>query len=99
MNGAATVARGTLTAEASTTSGNELAVFPNPVTNTASLTGLGLLPTTVAVYDAKGACVLHIELAQPAETTVLDVSALKSGLYFIRATNGAGMQSQRFVKE
>ena len=93
------VARGALAASASTTPGSSLAVFPNPVTNTASLTGLGLLPTMVVVYDDKGASVLRVQLAQPAETTVLDVSALQSGLYFIRATNGAGVQTQRFVKE
>ena len=93
------VARVALAASASTTPGSSLAVFPNPVTNTASLTGLGLLPTTVVVYDDKGASVLRVQLAQPAETTVLDVSALQSGLYFIRATNGAGVQTQRFVKE
>ena len=77
-----------------------LSIYPNPVTQTATLTGLTPAPTTIIIYDARGALVRRVELAQPGPAETVDVSGLAGGIYFLRATtsNGAG-KTQRFVKQ
>ena len=85
------------------TAANEAAplrVYPNPVGTTATLTGLTTAPTTVVIYDARGALVRRVELAQPGPAETLNVSGLADGVYFLRATTSTGaVQTQRFVKQ
>ncbi len=87
------------TAPAAKEKAEPLGVFPNPATRALTLTGLGTAPATVAVYDAKGALVQRVRFDQPSNPAVLDVSGLKTGLYFIRATSLGVARSQRFIKE
>ena len=54
-------------------------------------------PAAVGVYDGQGRLVKQARLTQPGEA--LDVSALAAGLYVIRVTSPAAVQTQRLVKE
>ena len=76
-----------------------LSVYPNPVTQTVTLTGLPADATSLAVYDVRGALVRHVRLAQAHATETIDVAELRSGVYVIQVTSLAGVRTQRFVKQ
>ena len=87
------------TAPAARKNAQPLNVFPNPATQAITLTGLGTLPTIITVYDARGALMQRVYHDQLTDSAVLNVSALKSGLYVIRVSSAGSEQTQRFVKE
>ena len=78
-----------------------LSVYPNPVAQTLTLTGLPADATTVAVYDVRGALVRRVLLdqSQSHAAATLDVAELRSGVYVIRVTGPTGGRTQRFVKQ
>ena len=78
---------------------NRLVVFPNPVTASLTMAGITAFPATVGVYDAKGSLVRSVSVAQPDDASNLDFSALKAGLYLLRATSIGSVQTLRFVKQ
>ncbi|WP_375417156.1 discoidin domain-containing protein [uncultured Hymenobacter sp.] len=97
---AATSAKGALAAQSTAgPAGTALGVFPNPVTSTATLTGIAAYPATVGVYDGQGRLVQQAQLKQPADAGRLDLSGLAKGIYLLRATSAGAVQTQRFVKE
>ncbi len=97
--GTAVGARGaTALAAPSAKAAGPLALFPNPVANTATLAGLAAFPATVGVYDARGALVKQVRVAQPSDAA-LDLSGLGAGWYIIRATSPGAVQTQRFIKQ
>ena len=100
MDFARTGARGPAAATAELTRlAGPLGVYPNPVANIATLTGIAAFPATVGVYDARGAQVKQVVVQEPSEAATIDVSGLSKGLYLIRTTSPAAVQTQRFVKE
>ena len=75
-----------------------LSLYPNPVTHTATLTGV-TAPATVGIYDAKGALVKSLRVEEPNGAITVDVSSLEAGLYILRVTSKKAVQTQRFIKQ
>lgn len=67
-------------------------VWPNPASGTATIqlaqsANPGL---SIALYDATGRIVRHVHVNAGMERIPLDLKGLRSGLYFLRATDSAG---------
>lgn len=70
-------------------------IAPNPVANTFTISSIdGLEISKVEMYNALGQ---KVKIVNPKET-VIDVSELSSGVYFITLTNKNGTQKQKFLK-
>ncbi|MGI4833008.1 MAG: M4 family metallopeptidase [Janthinobacterium lividum] len=83
---------------ASTISGDAvLSLYPNPASSLLHLElSTGAEPSKVEVFDARGALA---PAARYQGSGQLDVSGLASGLYLLRATDGARTFVQRFTKQ
>ena len=68
-------------------------VYPNPVSNRLNFTGFSEI-NTIRIVDLRGRTVLNKEIIH-SETTSLDVSELKTGVYFAIVN---GNQNIKFVK-
>jgi len=69
-------------------------IFPNPTSNTISMTIKDLQAQTVALYNAVGQRVLARQIKTD---TQLDVSRLPSGVYLISIQTDKGVYSQKLV--
>lgn len=80
-----------------TTNGFE--IFPNPANRYLNVQ-LGQITTaTVSIYHTSGSLINEQKLTQGATTTKIDVSALESGLYFIKVTeSNQPSMTKRFIK-
>lgn len=74
-------------------------VFPNPAANVVnvSLEGDHSGEVSIKVFNALGALVKSIDNAP--QLTQIDVSSLKSGIFFIQVRSNGHISSHRFVKE
>ncbi|MBR1549149.1 MAG: T9SS type A sorting domain-containing protein [Bacteroidales bacterium] len=78
-----------------------LTLVPNPASGRVTLT-LSEAPEgggTLAVVDVEGRQVLSMPMAAGATTATFDVSALPSGVYFVRLATASGVCSQRLLVE
>jgi Secretion system C-terminal sorting domain len=70
-------------------------IAPNPVANTFMISSIdGLEISKVEIYNPLGQ---KVKILNPKDT-LIDVSELSSGVYFITLTNKNGTQKQRFLK-
>ena len=74
-----------------------LQVLPNPTRNTATVFFEGSSRTKIQLLNTLGSVIQQHEVSGSSVT--LDVSALPSGVYFVRATSGAAMGTAKLVKE
>ena len=74
-----------------------LQVLPNPTRNTATVFFEGSSRTKIQLLNTLGSVIQQHEVSGSSLT--LDVSALPSGVYFVRATSGATMGTAKLVKE
>lgn len=88
--------------ELSNSSGNELSVFPNPVTSELNLltpeSFLYKSEMTVSIYNYNGKLLEQMNF--PKSQKVLNVNASKypTGIYFVRLSNSKGYLNKRFIK-
>ncbi|WP_299336285.1 T9SS type A sorting domain-containing protein [uncultured Psychroserpens sp.] len=75
---------------------NEFSVFPNPTTNDWTVRGTQTIDS-IEVFDILGKRVVSI--APNTQETVIDASALKTGLYFAKVSSAAGSQTIKLVKK
>lgn len=74
-------------------------IHPNPVKDQLEITGYdaSVVSGTVSIYDVLGTAVIHQTLNQ--HTTMIDVSALPSGTYIYKITDGKKLiQTDKFIK-
>lgn len=74
---------------------NTISVSPNPVANAIRLNNVE--GARIAVYSAAGQQVKSVDNA--AANTVISVSDLSSGIYFVKITSGGKVNTVKFVKE
>lgn len=75
---------------------NFLEIFPNPATETITLTLPSLAgPAEVSVFDALGKEVIKLKVCKVESEVRVDVAKLPAGLYFVKANGYVG----KFVKE
>ena len=60
-------------------------LYPNPTTNTVTLSYTFKQPTTIEVYSINGACLLKQTIQAGTQNPIVDVSNLANGLYVVRA--------------
>lgn len=76
---------------------NDLQIYPNPVNNSLSVKSADMI-TEVKIYDVTGTMVKQFE--NPGVEKVMDITVLKSGVYFIRFKTTTGVYiSRKFVKQ
>ncbi|MCR4738525.1 MAG: T9SS type A sorting domain-containing protein [Bacteroidales bacterium] len=74
---------------------NTISVYPNPVVETIRINNAE--EAHVAIYDMKGQQVKLVEYANA--NTMINVSDLSSGVYFVKVTSGSKVNTVKFVKE
>ena len=78
---------------------NKLTVYPNPSSTTITIS----TPTTpdnntfLTIYNINGQQLLKRQITE--QETVLDVSGLPKGIYFVRVTNDRTVQVGKLVKQ
>lgn len=74
---------------------NQVAIIPNPASDIMTLT-LNDNSTLIAVniYDSIGRLVL-----KDVDSTVIDISSFKSGIYLVKVETDQGIQTKRLIKE
>ncbi len=75
--------------------GQRLVLFPNPVTHTLFVQGVGRAMQRIHIFDMSGRLLLS-ELLLHGQ---VDVSSLSAGVYVIELTGAEGQVSQHFIKE
>jgi hypothetical protein len=83
--------------EAAGASGALLTLGPNPARTTLTVRFSAPHAATLTAFDVTGRAVLRARLDPGADTATLDVSALPSGVYVLRATSGAQTRQRTFV--
>ena len=72
----------------------QVAIYPNPVHNQLYVSCLGM--KRLDVLNLLGQVVMTMDA--DADSTVLDLSTLKQGAYFIRVTSDGGSHTEKFLK-
>lgn len=77
-----------------------LLVYPNPVIDQLQVQHKQAVANAfMAIYSAEGKMLLQKNVAVNAQLTLLAVSALPSGIYLLRYTNGNEQNSVHFIKQ
>lgn len=71
-------------------------IFPNPASDLITIRGDNTIISNIDVVDNAGKVVLQESNLNKGETK-LDVSSLKSGVYYIRALTSKGMATEKFI--
>ena len=75
-------------------SANEMKVYPNPAQHNLNFTGIPDTGLNVEIYDVVGKLVMKTEITR---NSILDVSALESGIYVITFENYG--DNLKFIKQ
>jgi hypothetical protein len=60
-------------------------LYPNPTTNTVTLSYTFKQAATIEIYSINGACLLKQTIQAGTQNPIVDVSNLANGLYIVRA--------------
>ena len=71
----------------------DIAIYPNPTSNTLFISGNETPQSAVAIYNVLGKEVLSLK-----NTNNINVKALPSGVYVIRISDGVGQTNRKFIK-
>ena len=74
---------------------NNIAIYPNPVSDQLNIYSENVVIETVAIYSMNGKKVVE-ELT---ETNSIDVSTLSKGIYFIEVSSEYGKTVKKFIKK
>jgi uncharacterized Ntn-hydrolase superfamily protein len=73
-------------------------VFPNPASDKLTISGLQFTINEIEIYNSLHELVKKIKVEE--KDTVIDLSELPAGIYFLKATNDKGEKAEtKFVKE
>jgi hypothetical protein len=78
-----------------------ITVYPNPVISDIRITLSNTWQdkaVNIQVMNANGQSVLQINNARPGQTETINVSALTTGMYMVKVSNGLETAMQRFIK-
>ena len=76
-----------------------LRIFPNPANNTINLVGTSeIIIESVAIYNPLGQLVKTLTADALSSSLTIDVSALKTGTYFMEIASNNGKTTKKFVK-
>ncbi|OGU56313.1 MAG: hypothetical protein A2X64_08750 [Ignavibacteria bacterium GWF2_33_9] len=75
-------------------SANTILLYPNPTTSTITLTGVPEGVAECRIFDVLSNCVITVETVHELSLQQIDVSALPSGVYFLRV----GYRTMKFIK-
>ncbi|MBY8963728.1 T9SS type A sorting domain-containing protein [Flavobacterium sp. D11R37] len=81
---------------ADTFTNNAFVVYPNPATDMVAVKGNAVIDA-ITIYNTLGQQVMQSN--PKAETAVLNVASLKSGVYIISTTSGKAVSTQKFIKQ
>lgn len=77
---------------------NEIVIYPNPVENRLIIEGKWILNATIQIYNSLGQLVLEVK--NKTELVLdIDVSTLKSGMYFIQENQKDNTYCNKFYKK
>lgn len=72
-------------------------VYPNPTTNTITVSTTGTFAENIGILDLSGRTILN---AKPAGThTTIDLSHLQTGIYFVKTRTALGESTVKLVKQ
>ena len=74
-------------------------IYPNPTSNTLTIS-MPTMPernTFMTLYSVNGKLLIERQITEP--TTVIDVSGLPQGIYFVKVTDDWTVQVAKFVKQ
>ncbi|MBK5284158.1 MAG: T9SS type A sorting domain-containing protein [Bacteroidia bacterium] len=72
-------------------------VFPNPATNQLAINNMQYAIEKVEVFDVHGGMVLSQKPIANSQWLTIDVTEIKSGIYFLRISSGAKRVMKKFV--
>jgi hypothetical protein len=75
----------------------ELSVYPNPAINQISIKAAREIQT-IKIYNSLGALVYN-ETGINANTKMINVETLKSGIYYMEIEGGFGIIKEKFIKQ
>ena len=76
---------------------NNIQLYPNPVKNRLEISTFNINIESINVFNMYGALVKRVNVSNT--KTIINVSALASGTYFIRFISGDNVITKKFIKE
>ena len=73
-------------------------IYPNPTTGELRITNYELRIDAIEVYDVYGRNLLKSETLNPKSETVINISHLSAGTYFLRITTEQGVVTKKIIK-
>jgi hypothetical protein len=74
-------------------------MYPNPAKNTVNIEiASGVILESIAIYNPLGQLVKTLTDSELSASLSIDVSALKTGSYFMEITSNNGKITKKFVK-
>ena len=78
---------------------NEITIFPNPVSDNLTVETTSLEKKYLSIYNVMGEKSLTLTLSKGEGTKVVNVSALRSGVYFVEVRDGKNIIRKKFIKQ
>ena len=75
-----------------------ITLHPNPTTGELSIKNYEIQITNVEVYDVFGKKILKLEIRSSKSETIVNISHLNSGIYFVKITTDIGEVTKKIVK-
>ena len=77
---------------------NQLDIFPNPASETITISYNGQQPEKVSLFDLSGALVMEYFPAVGGNLSVMDISGVNSGFYFLKISFNNNTVTRKIVK-
>ena len=79
--------------------GNAVSIVPNPAFNEVTIALTEAVEADIRLFDIAGKLVIYQPNVQIDNTHTLDISGLKTGMYFVRVNSNLGTVTKRLIKE
>jgi hypothetical protein len=77
---------------------NSITLYPNPTTGELRITNYELRITGIEVFDVYGKYHSSLVTRHETDETVIDISSLQAGIYFVKITTNANIQPKKIIK-
>lgn len=78
---------------------NKIALLPNPAANEVTIQLTEAMETDIRVFDITGKLMMYQPNVEITGRHTLDISTLKTGVYFVRINSDFGTVTKRLIKE